>query len=278
MTNEELCQRIRKGQRHLQTDLFLQNENFLRQFANKYSFGDPQDYDDLMQELSIMLFRCADKFVVNHNSRATFLTFARPWLQQACLKYVEHRNMIYIPPDRSPLLRKYRSLKEQGLNDTEIMNTLHLVDRYQLEEIERESTMLLPTASLSAPIGEDTSEGEITLADTIPDMEDRFLEIEDCLERARLSRMIGEIQEPHRSVLYMYFFQEFSLSKIGEQLHVSRQRAGILLSRAKKILEEKIFEYDSIEVSCHHGSHLSYYKAGTPLSVVEEVALSRVGC
>jgi RNA polymerase sigma factor (sigma-70 family) len=272
MTNEEIVLKIQKGQRHLQTDLFLQNENFLRQFANKYSFGNPEDYDDLMQEMAIMLFRCADKY--NENGGANFISFSYKWLQQACVRFLNRKRLIYVPPDRLPTLRKYAKLKEDGLSDSEIMSALHLIDRYQLEEIQREAASLLPAASLSAPIdGESGEEG--VLADTLPDPagQDPFMEVEAALDEVRLSRMIAELREPYRTVLHLTVFENMPQVQIAERLKVSRQYVSSITRKARILLADEVERVETAERIAYASSKVHRYMSGRRLSVVEEAVL-----
>lgn len=84
MTNEQLIEAYRSGDKAALEQLIMQNKGLIAKLANKYMpMYKGGDYDDLMQEGSIGLMRAVETY---DQSKGKFSTYAFLWIQHAMLK------------------------------------------------------------------------------------------------------------------------------------------------------------------------------------------------
>lgn len=84
MTNEQLIEAYRSGDKAALEQLIMQNKGLIAKLANKYmAVYKGGDYDDLMQEGSIGLLRAVETY---DQSKGKFSTYAFLWIRQAMLK------------------------------------------------------------------------------------------------------------------------------------------------------------------------------------------------
>ena len=81
--------------------------------------------------------------------------------------------------------------------------------------------------SLETPVRSET-EGEITLADTIPAEEEGFCKVEESVYHEQLSEMIHEalcaLPDRQGMMIAAYYLQGFTLAKLGEDMNISGER------------------------------------------------------
>jgi RNA polymerase sigma factor (sigma-70 family) len=73
----------------------------VKKLARKYSYGQIELYEDLVQEGTIGLLQAVKRFNSTHSSKATFVTFAHAYIRGSILHY----------------LRKYPVIKEDPFDD-----------------------------------------------------------------------------------------------------------------------------------------------------------------
>lgn len=269
MTNEEIVEQIQKGNKLLQTDLLQQNQGIVFKLANQYSNGCDEDEEDLRQELSITLLTCAEKF--SRCRGANFITFSLPWLRNTCFEFLNRRSLIHIPREWYSPVRLYHSLKDDGLTDHEVMQTMRL-HPVQFAKLQQTAAAADRPASLSTPIV--GADGSTELSDLIADPEDAFVSVENALEQAELRRMIAEIPEPHKTVLRLRYDGELKQGEIAERMGITLKDARRLLQQAHRMLEKELLKAETIETSAFCSSRLKRFRNGNRTSSTEELAIA----
>lgn len=80
------------------------------------------------------------------------------------------------------------------------------------------------------------------LVDILKDQEVQEMAIES-ISQDRLLKLIGDLPEKYRLVFNLYILDSYSHKDISRALSISEGTSKSNLSRAKKILQEKIKEY-----------------------------------
>lgn len=80
--------------------VFILNKNAVHTFAAPYYLRNKGklDYDDLYQVGCMGLLRAIHDYQVNHDSRASFITYAYHWIMEAILMYLKvNKGLVYVP-------------------------------------------------------------------------------------------------------------------------------------------------------------------------------------
>ena len=93
MTNEELIQSYRCGNKESLQLLLEQNKALIYKVAKKFFTGcdNAIDQEDLIQEGYIGLIKAIEKYDLNNEKRAVFVTYAFYWIYQRMNKYIRKR-------------------------------------------------------------------------------------------------------------------------------------------------------------------------------------------
>lgn len=93
-------------------------------------------------------------------------------------------------------------------------------------------------SSLDKPV--DLSDDNITLGDTLADeyAEIAFDDIELDYDRRIVREAVAGLDEPYRSVIIRYFFENMTLEQIGKQMNVSRDRVKQIEAKAVRKLRK----------------------------------------
>lgn len=93
-------------------------------------------------------------------------------------------------------------------------------------------------SSLDKPV--DLSDDNITLGDTLADeyAEIAFDDIELDYDRRIVREAVAGLDEPYRSVIIRYFFENMTLEQIGKQMNVSRDRVKQIEAKAIRKLRK----------------------------------------
>lgn len=113
MTNEQLVLRIRAGENIAENMLALwqQCRGVIVELARKYSAVAEQE--DLEQEAYFAISKAVDSY--DHEKGASFLTWARFWIRQQMVRYIQNHGTVRLPVHSGERIRKYRELQSAFL-------------------------------------------------------------------------------------------------------------------------------------------------------------------
>lgn len=113
MTNEQLVLRIRAGENVAENMLTLwqQCRVIIVELARKYSAVAEQE--DLEQEAYFAISKAVDSY--DHEKGASFLTWARFWIRQQMVRYIQNHGIVRLPVHSGERIRKYRELQSAFL-------------------------------------------------------------------------------------------------------------------------------------------------------------------
>jgi RNA polymerase sigma-32 factor len=210
---------------------------------------------DLVQEGNIGLIQAVSKFDPYRGVKLS--SYAAFWIRAYILKFILNNwRLVKIGTTQAQRklffnLRKEREKLEQlGFQPTSALLAEKL-DVPEKEVVEMERRLAAPEASLDAPVGTSDDGGERTRLDYMPSEEDRP---DRAVANSEFSQMLRDKLEAFANTLEgreQTIFRERwltdepkTLQEIGDQYHVSRERARQLekrmLDRLKKFLEAEM--------------------------------------
>lgn len=94
MTNEELVVSYQQGNKQALEQLIENNQKFIYKIANKfYTEGISSiDKDDLIQEGTIGFIIACNKYDINNEKKALFITYAFHWIYSKIHRFITNRN------------------------------------------------------------------------------------------------------------------------------------------------------------------------------------------
>ncbi|KPU43029.1 RNA polymerase sigma factor SigA [Oxobacter pfennigii] len=92
MTNEDLINEYRRGNRDALNTLIENNMGLVKMAANRYLFNGKYEFDDLVQEGCIGLMKAVDKFNPDLDNPASFSTYAVYWINSKLSRYTKKNN------------------------------------------------------------------------------------------------------------------------------------------------------------------------------------------
>ena len=247
MSKEEQMDALREYKKtqspELMEKLILCNQRLVNSIAARFDCYCP--IEDLCQEGTIGLMRAIEYFDPDKGYQLS--TYATWWIRQAIQRYVCNQSTnIRIPVHMQEEIQSYqKTIKEfasKGIyepTDQQIMKRAG-INEDKLKQV-RCSMRLSKTASLSAPIGEDDSETE--LSDMI---EDPTKGVEDTAISNHVSDKLFDDMKAilnekefdivcRRAGCGKYDYIQ-TLEEVGEVYHVTRERIRQIEERAKRKL------------------------------------------
>ena len=282
MSNEELVKRIQTAEgvdrQQLLAELYEKNIALITKTASRYAFYG--EMDDLMQQGYIGLQIAAERF--DPAAGAKFATYAPHWIRAEISRYIEDNGAaIRISGGLYWQLVKFRRLmsdfeKARGRQptDDEIGYLLDLTPE-QLDRL-READRARRVWSADAKI---TGTEDLTILDSVPDPRDRFEEIEEGTDLAKVWAVIDELPDDEAQAVKMYYKDGLQLKECAEALKVQPNEARNRIDRAfRKLRSGKLrnrlaaFIMDEAESFGYSRSGLAAFRR-TGNSSVEAVIL-----
>lgn len=198
--------------------------------------------EDLLQEGALALVQAVDHYDPERGMKLS--TYATWWVKQAMKRAAMAQSRPVRVPERlweradqlsraQPCLRSQPEQEDRDLEPSETSN-------WSDEELEEVRWALQPMISLEAPLGEEAYE----LREFLPDhsVEDPADAVARSDARYRLARALAILPERERTVLSErtgFDGHPRSLTTIGKDLGISRERARQLEGKALKVLRER---------------------------------------
>lgn len=238
----ELAIRIKEGDEEAKLKFYSCNLRLVVSVAKNY-FDHGVDSLDLIQEGNLGLLRAVEKFDINLGFR--FSTYATWWIRQAMPRTLARQGRgISLPFRMMEEQRAYYNAwqtlaQEEGTENISFSQIAEKLN-WSLERVQTTYNSILNFTSLNTYVNEEDS---AELEEFIPD---DVVSIEEMIENKGLANMLKSIFEeaklsPREKEVVLYRTgvltgKQVTLTKLGEQYGVSRERIRQLEERALKKL------------------------------------------
>ena len=137
--------------------------------------------------------------------------------------------------------------------------------------------------SLETPVRSET-EGEITIADTIPAEEEGFCKVEESVYQKQLAGIINEalsaLPDRQRLAIAGHYLQDYSLAQVEEGMNISGERVRQILNDGLRSLRrgsymQSLREFMFLDADCYQYTGFNAWRA-SGCSVQERALLHRV--
>lgn len=288
MSNEQLVLRIRAGENVAENMLALwqQCRVIIVELARKYSAVAEQE--DLEQEAYFAISKAVDSY--DHEKGASFLTWARFWIRQQMVRYIQNNGTVRLPVHSEERNRKYRDLQSVFLmhigrlpNSREYCYYLGCSEEV-LQGIQKAEQMR-KIGSLDIPLP-GIEDGGISVGDAVADQKDQYADVLDNMERQQLKAvlwpMVDALPGSEPEIIRKRYQEGMTFKEIGEELGLSmeavrqweRKGLGELRKPSRSRILEEFLEDSRIYNSALHGNGVSSFNR-TWTSSTERVALRR---
>lgn len=277
ISNEELIKQIHNGINVKQSyeQLYKQNRGFIYMISSKKARG-VHDIDDLMQQSYIGLVKAVELYDET-KEETSFLQ-----LLKYCIWNSIRDIQGELPAHMVNKIMKYRRMYDKLYSELDRKPTNDEISLYMnssFKEIEAIKAAMKTqyVTSLDEPIGE---EGDTTRLDLYAGQADEDVNFDDNLKREELSLILHEavdkLPDDRKDIINKKYFKNLTLSDIGKEKGVSRERIrqievkALRLLRQDQILRKKAEGY----IDSYHPISLSRYNT-TWTSSTEWVVLER---
>jgi RNA polymerase primary sigma factor len=243
----ELRRRVHAGE-EARAEFIRSNLRLVISIAKKYT-GRGLDLLDLVQEGNLGLIRAVEKF--DWRKGFKFSTYATWWIRQAITRGLGNTaRTIRLPVH---LVDVVRSVQETATALYEKLGRRPTAEEIsEISGLEVEQVMLAmdcpdDCVSLDHPVGET---GDASLGDFVEDLQadDPFVVAADIVRRDELGRALGMLEPAEREVITLRYGLSGggprTLSDVGRQLEVTRERVRQIERRALTKLRHPSFAYD----------------------------------
>ncbi|MCK9222370.1 MAG: FliA/WhiG family RNA polymerase sigma factor [Limnochordia bacterium] len=231
-------------------ELISDHLSLVRRIAERLAIGLPNhmQVDDLVGYGYLGLIEAAQRY--DPCQGVLFSTFASKRIRGAMLDGI--RSEDWLPDSQrrkiKAMERAYAELDGRfgrPATDAEVADALHidLTELYDLQQKASSTTMLSLELMISSPDGDGGQLSDLIADRQAVNPQQRVVE-EDL--RNRLAQAIGSLPERDQMILSLYYYEELTISAIGEVLGISKGRVSQLHTRAimrlKSMLEDEAHE------------------------------------
>ncbi|GLF93065.1 SigB/SigF/SigG family RNA polymerase sigma factor [Streptomyces yaizuensis] len=196
--------------------------------------------DDLRQVAAVGLVKAVDHF--DPGRGAAFESYAVPTITGEVRRHFrDHTWCLRVPRRTQELRGRVRAVYQELSQSGREPSVTEIAERAALEVAEvREGLSALhahTALSLDAELAPGADGGSATLADTLgaPDPA-----LETVVEREAVKRLIGDLTERERRILYLRFFRGMTQSRIAEEFGISQMHVSRLLSSTCARLRSRV--------------------------------------
>ena len=238
---EELAQRIRKGDRVALEKLTRANLRFVVSVAKQYQ-NQGLSLPDLINEGNLGLIKAAEKFDETRGFK--FISYAVWWIRQSILQALaEQSRIVRLPLNQvgslnkiSKAFSKFEQENERRPSPEELADELEI----PVDKISDTLKVSGRHISVDAPFveGEDNSLLDVLVNDDSP-MADRSL-VNESLAR-EIDRALSTLTEREKDIIQMFFginTQEMTLEEIGDKFGLTRERVRQIKEKAIRRLRQ----------------------------------------
>ena len=238
---EELAQRIRKGDRVALEKLTRANLRFVVSVAKQYQ-NQGLSLPDLINEGNLGLIKAAEKFDETRGFK--FISYAVWWIRQSILQALaEQSRIVRLPLNQvgslnkiSKAFSKFEQENERRPSPEELADELEI----PVDKISDTLKVSGRHISVDAPFveGEDNSLLDVLVNDDSP-MADRTL-VNESLSR-EIDRALSTLSEREKEIIQMFFginHQEMTLEEIGDKFNLTRERVRQIKEKAIRRLRQ----------------------------------------
>lgn len=242
MTNEQLVICIKAGENVADnmSQLWEQTRRFVHIMAARYQ--GQAEIEDLEQEGYLALCNAVRGY--NPAAGCLFLTYARHWIQQRMVRYIQNNGSIRVPVHEWGQVQKYKKLENTFLTRTgrkpsegEAAYYLNVTVK-QVRRL-KEALRIGQVDSLDKYLQED---GESTVGDMVPGQDDVESTVLDKVEAVELQQIlwseVDALPDELPEVIRARFQRGETLQAIGADMGVSLERVRQIESRALRELSK----------------------------------------
>lgn len=240
-----LAHRIGGGDQRAREEMIYRNLRLVTHIARGYEgyARGVLSFEDLVQEGRMGLIKAVDRYDPRRGCR--FSTYASHWISQAISRAVEDQfRTIRVPAYAGQLVRRAsRRIEElshelgREPTEEELASDLGVT----IERIAEIAAIARPTVSLDAPLHQDGEE-TAALGDFVEDngAHSTFEAAHGALLRQEIGRAMLQLSSRERQIISQRFGlddgNEQTLSEVGGQMHMTRERVRQIEKRALKKL------------------------------------------
>ena len=286
MSNEELVELVKAGDRDAAEELWTQNKGLVESLVQPYrAYLEP---DDLIQQAYLGLHYAALNY--DPKREAMFSTYLPFWILQSVVKYISQCGHVIRLPEyiRRKIYQRNRRIGELGQvigrKPTETEIDLYIGETTKAEEAGAAAWYV---DSIDRPVSEDD---ERTLGEMLPDESDPFDEVLDKVQNEELAALlwplVDELPEKQADVIRKRYREGMAFRDIGEEAGISengarqREQAALnTLRHRRKTKDLMEFYKDSLAYSMglRAGGVSSFLRTWTSSTEAAAIKLMKSG-
>lgn len=232
-TEEELFARLPedRGARDVLVD---RNRVLAAHLARKF-MGRGEPLEDLEQVAYLALVKAIDRFDPTRDAR--FSTFATVTIVGELKRHLRDRGWaVRVPrPLQELVVRINRELPELWQELGRSPTVRELAQRIGVSEDDVVEAMDAAQSYAADSIDQPVGDSDFSPAETLGKPDERFEHLEGW---ASVARLVDQLPERERRILYLRFFEDRTQSEIARELNISQMHVSRLLAQALAFLRE----------------------------------------